>query len=171
MNALLNLHGTNSTYFKFERLITIGKLGREGGHTGQCWLGPLDGLMISPKTHTQSSYKIQFATSFVLWHCMNNVVVSHSVQEGPINSQKVLPLNVQVCLSKTESISTHKSKRNPDFSGNLIISSYMGASGLGFIGMFSQATAVRSPILNYGLTRPKHMCGLCKPSTRKQGIK
>ena len=74
------------------------------------------------------------------------------------------------CASKTESISTHKSKRNPDFGRNLVISSYMGASGLGFIGMFSQATAVRSPILNYGLTRPKHMCGVCKPSTRKQEI-
>lgn len=86
---------------------------------------------------------------------------------GAYQFPKSAALNVQVCLSKTESISTHKSKRNPDFSGNLIISSYMGASGLGFIGMFSQATAVRSPILNYGLTRPKHMCGVCKPSTRK----
>ena len=31
----------------------------------------------------------------------------------------------------------------------------MGASGLGFIGMFSQATVIRSPILNYGLTKAK----------------
>nr|KJB09790.1 hypothetical protein B456_001G166300 [Gossypium raimondii] len=33
------------------------------------------------------------------------------------------------------------------------------------IGMFSRAAAVRSPILSYGHTRPKHVCRACDPST------
>nr|YP_009306085.1 NADH dehydrogenase subunit 4 [Corchorus capsularis]AOO95923.1 NADH dehydrogenase subunit 4 [Corchorus capsularis] len=37
------------------------------------------------------------------------------------------------------------------------------------IGMFSRAAAVRSPILSYGHTRPKHVCRACDPSNI-QGI-
>ena len=33
------------------------------------------------------------------------------------------------------------------------------------IGMFSRAAAVRSPILSYGHTRPKHVCRARDPST------
>ncbi|KAG6675349.1 hypothetical protein I3842_15G097100 [Carya illinoinensis] len=33
------------------------------------------------------------------------------------------------------------------------------------IGTFSQAVAIRSPILSYGHTRPKHVCRACNPST------
>ncbi|CBI19993.3 unnamed protein product, partial [Vitis vinifera] len=33
------------------------------------------------------------------------------------------------------------------------------------IGMFSRAVAVRSPILSYGHTKPKHVCRACDPST------
>ncbi|KAG6627245.1 hypothetical protein I3843_15G091900 [Carya illinoinensis] len=33
------------------------------------------------------------------------------------------------------------------------------------IGTFSQAVAVRSPILSYGHKRPKHVCRACNPST------
>ena len=36
------------------------------------------------------------------------------------------------------------------------------------IGMFSRAAAVRSPILSYGHTRPKHVCRACDPSTYQQ---
>nr|QUV77368.1 NADH dehydrogenase subunit 4 [Markhamia cauda-felina] len=37
------------------------------------------------------------------------------------------------------------------------------------IGMFSRAAAVRSPILSYGHTRPKHVCRACDPSTYGSG--
>ena len=37
------------------------------------------------------------------------------------------------------------------------------------IGMFSRAAAVRSPILSYGHTRPKHVCQACDPQSISNG--